>query len=499
MFYQGTKSTLCHGFTLSLSSKQGACQPVVFSQPFFIFCFLPIALLLYYCTGGSVLCMLTISLLFYACGATESVVLLLLLSLVTVILCITMEKTENPGHRRALLLLGIIMNGGALFYYKYFGFFVRQLSLFVPTLSLQNWSDAAMPLGISFFSFKAISLLADVYRRTVSLEGRLLPGLSYLSFFGHIQSGPIARFGGGGWDIQRQLPSWEAFCNGLQRFAVGLAKKAILADSLAKIANNAFAVSPDSLSTGLAWLGAVSYALQLYYDFSGYSDMAIGLTGMFGFTCGENFNYPYMSASISEFWRRWHISLGAWFRDYIYFPLGGSRVKSRTRLFFNLLAVWLLTGLWHGANWTFVCWGLFYWILVALEKATGLPQRLKRKLTRGIYRLLCLVFIVFLWVLFRSPSLHHALLYIRAMVLHRSVPIQNLRAAFLLRDNWFFLLAGMLFCFPIIPWCEKRLANRGEWGAAWGLLLSAGILLVFLWGVSFIIAGSNNPFLYANF
>ena len=255
---------------------------MVFSQPFFIFCFLPIALLLYYCTGGSVLCMLTISLLFYACGATESVVLLLLLSLVTVILCITMEKTENPGHRRALLLLGIIMNGGALFYYKYFGFFVRQLSLFVPTLSLQNWSDAAMPLGISFFSFKAISLLTDVYRRTVSLEGRLLPGLSYLSFFGHIQSGPIARFGGGGWDIQRQLPSWEAFCNGLQRFAVGLAKKAILADSLAKIANNAFAVSPDSLSTGLAWLGAVSYALQLYYDFSGYSDMAIGLTGMFG-------------------------------------------------------------------------------------------------------------------------------------------------------------------------------------------------------------------------
>ena len=356
-----------------------------------------------------------------------------------------------------------------------------------------------LPLGISFFTFKAVSLIVDTYRGNISLDGNFLNGVTYLSFFAHIQSGPISRYTDKGWIDGNPVLTWDNLSKGVSRFAIGLSKKVIIADSLLKIVNNAFSTAPENLSLSFAWLGAVCYSLQLFFDFSGYSDMAIGISNMFGFSCSENFNYPYMTQSISEFWRKWHMSLGSWFRDYIYIPLGGSRVNNKLRLYFNLFVVWLLTGLWHGANWTFIIWGLIYFVLISLEKTLNLPNIMHHPVSRLIYRLICLVVIIFLWVLFRSPTVTYGLQYIQAMVVPHAVPIADKRALFLLKDNAAFILMGLILCFPIIPRLEKRFMNNRQFYSLWSILLSVIIVLGFLWSVSFVITNTNNPFLYANF
>ena len=470
-----------------------------FSQLFFVFCFLPITVIAYYLTKGSALFLLIANLIFYASGAPDFLVLLAILCCATVMISMAIERFGSSGAHRAgqklLLALGILLNAGILGYYKYFDFFCSQLGISFTRAG----SSLTIPLGISFFTFKAISLLVDVYRGKVSIQGRFLDGLTYLSFFAHIQSGPISRFTENGWYNGAPALSWNMLSTGIHRFAIGFSKKLIIADSLLKVANRAFSNNPLTLSTGYVWLGAICYALQLFFDFSGYSDMAIGISNMFGYDCAENFQYPYMTRSISEFWRRWHISLGAWFRDYIYIPLGGSRVKSKLRLFFNLFVVWMLTGLWHGANWTFICWGLCYFVLIAIEKALNLPNRFRNPVVKAAYRIICVVLILFLWVLFRAPSITQALQYIRVMIVPHAAGLSNRRALFLIRDNLAFLASGLILCFPVVPWIEKRLSTHRGLYAAWSVLRAAVTLFAFLWAVSFAVNGSNNPFLYANF
>lgn len=475
-----------------------------FSQLFFIFCFLPITLFFYYITNGNAILLLAANLLFYACGTPEYVVLLFCVSIITTAIGIGIEKCGNArrvaASKRALLVLGILINALMLVYYKYSGFFLSMLGIKPSAAAgLFPGSGLTLPLGISFFTFKSISLLVDVYRGRVSLEENPVNGLAYLTFFGQIQSGPIARFSDAGWSNDGVRFSWVQFSGGLQRFAVGFIKKVIIADSIAKIADEAFALQAGNISTGFAWLGAICYSLQLLFDFSGYSEMAIGVTNMFGISCEPNFMYPYMTKSISEFWRLWHISLGSWFRDYIYIPLGGSRVNSKLRLYFNLLVVWFLTGIWHGANWTFIAWGLAYWALICVEKATGLPGRLKGALPPTLYRLICLVIVVLLWVPFRSPSLSYGCGFIRAMFVPHAIALQTTRVRFLLRDNWAFLAMALVLCFPIVPFVEKKLSGHRMAYTLYSVVYAAVILAFFLWGLSFVIAGSNNPFLYANF
>lgn len=287
--------------------------------------------------------------------------------------------------------------------------------------------------------------------------------------------------------------SWDKFSSGATRFIIGFNKKILLANTLCEIADAVYASDLSMLSARYAWLGAVCYSLQLYYDFSGYSDMAVGLSRMFGYDCPENFHDPYMTKSVSEFWRRWHMTLGSWFRDYIYIPLGGSRVKSRRRLYLNLLAVWLLTGLWHGADWTFVVWGLFYFLLIAFEKTTGLPKRISNKGMKVVYRIFTLLFINFMWVIFRAENISAAVTFLTHMFVGAVNPVQDARVLFLLKDNLVFVLAAVLFCMPVGSWVRK-------WMQAYGLHPFAAVhLFLFLWAVSYVVAGANNPFTYANF
>uniref|UniRef100_UPI003FF0F844 MBOAT family O-acyltransferase n=1 Tax=Lachnospira sp. TaxID=2049031 RepID=UPI003FF0F844 len=240
------------------------------------------------------------------------------------------------------------------------------------------------------------------------------------------------------------------------------------------------------------------YSLQLYYDFSGYSDMAIGIGKIFGFNCKQNFNYPYMTKSISEFWRRWHISLGSWFKDYVYFPLGGSRVKSKMKLYFNLLVVWLLTGIWNGANWNFILWGFIFFIFIALEKTFNIPQKLN-KLGSVLYRIFCLFIINIQWVLFNSSTIKNAFKYILRMFSKKGDVIYNHRASVLLSEYWMFILIAIIFSMPVLPWINNLKKKSKILEIIIDLLMVLIIVLCFIWAVTFIITGQNNPFMYANF
>jgi len=366
---------------------------------------------------------------------------------------------------------------GLLFVFKYLGFTMRIFGLPAPSI--------ALPIGISFFTFQAMSYVIDVYRRRAAAERDILNVALYISFFPQLVAGPIVRYNTIAGQIARRRVTWEKFGQGAQRFMAGFCKKVLLANNLALIAEPAFAAAPEERSLALAWLGAVGYSLQLYYDFSGYSDMAIGLGRMFGFTFEENFNYPYLSKTCTEFWRRWHISLGQWFRDYVYIPLGGSRAGT-PRCVFNLFAVWALTGIWHGANYTFIAWGLLFFALLCAEKWIFRPQGWTNPAAVFLWRVLTLFCVVCSWVLFNSPTLSSALAYCAGLIGIGVNGLLGVTARRLLREHGVFFLAGLLFSVPV--------ARRLPRAAAFFLQAAA-----FLWAVSFVVLGSHNPFIYFNF
>lgn len=290
----------------------------------------------------------------------------------------------------------------------------------------------------------------------------------------------------------------DDFTDGLYVYTLGFIKKILIANVLGHITQEIFAINLNEATSSILWLGSICYSLQLYYDFSGYSDMAIGIGKIFGFNCKQNFNYPYMTKSISEFWRRWHISLGSWFKDYVYFPLGGSRVKSKMKLYFNLLVVWLLTGIWHGANWNFILWGFIFFIFIALEKTFNIPQKLN-KLGSILYRIFCLFIINIQWVLFNSSTIKNALKYILRMFSKKGDAIYNHRAGVLLSEYWLFILIAIIFSMPVLPWLNNLKKKSKILEIIIDLLMVLIIVLCFIWAVTFIIAGQNNPFMYANF
>lgn len=305
--------------------------------------------------------------------------------------------------------------------------------------------------------------------------------------------------GGDGEAFHERRITFEDFSEGTYRFIIGFNKKILLANTLANITGETFSAGSGDVSMQLVWLGAICYSMQLFFDFSGYSDMAIGISQMFGFGCPENFNYPYMTASVSGFWRRWHITLGAWFRDYVYIPFGGSRVKNKNRVYLNLFVVWLLTGIWHGSSWNYIFWGLAYFIVIAFEKTTGWPEKLESRLCRILYRIGTLLFINFQWVIFRADGMKAGLMYMKSMVWCPQNALADARAGFLFRDNFVFIIAAILLCFPIIPSLEKYFEKRKSTRLVWNTVLAIINGMLFLWAVSLVIAGRNNPFAYANF
>ena len=358
--------------------------------------------------------------------------------------------------------------------------------------------ELALPLGISFFTFKSISYLVDVYRKKAALTDNPLHDALYLSFFAQIQSGPLSRYHDMTQFNQKKI-DFDLFSDGVYRFLAGFSKKILISNVLSNITTEIFKAPFENFSTSYAWLGAVCYSLQLFFDFSGYSDMAIGITQMFGYKCPENFDYPYMTDSVSKFWRRWHITLSEWFRDYIYIPLGGSRNKRKWRVYVNLFVVWLLTGIWHGAAWNFVVWGLGYFVVISLERIFELPGRLKSKLGKILYRICSLLFINFQWVLFRSESLLSGLRYIKRMILPYTNEVANMRTLFLIKDYWFFIVLAIVLSTPIVSKLGCKLEKNKIVHTIYEILIALLVIGGFIWSISFVVAGQNNPFAYADF
>ena len=488
---------------------------MVFSSLLFCTIFLPICLIAYYgipkLIGGGIdkriqisnYILLGFSLLFYAFGGAKY---LILISLVIFInwgagfLC--SNNRHEDGVRRVGLILAIVADLGLLFFFKYFNLFIatieniflggnlkfaeRMNGIFTGTgTGAFGIPEIVLPVGISFFTFQALSYVIDVYNDDVSLQPNILNFALYISCFPQLIAGPIVHYK----DISTQLTdrsvgSYE-FAAGIKRFCFGLGKKVIIANTLAQVADKIWASDIGSLDATVAWLGSICYTFQIYYDFSGYSDMAIGLGKMFGFDFKENFNHPYRADSIQEFWRRWHISLSTWFRDYVYFPLGGSRcsLKKTCR---NIFIVFLLTGIWHGANWTFLVWGLVYGLLLILERV-WLGAILKKNKIRFFNRLLTFLVVNFLWVVFRADNIMEAGLYLSRMFVG-GIRILNL-LTYLSGLSVITIICGALFG----GFLQAHMSVKAVKG---NMIVCLAILLLSL---LFLVNGTYNPFIYYQF
>ena len=468
---------------------------MLFSSSLFLFLFLPLVLLVYYLPlrrrrQGQNVFLLAASLLFYAWGEPWFVLVMIASILANYGFGLWVDRRRRAGAScRLPLLAAAAANLGLLFVFKYLTFVLDTLNRLGGHFAVPG---IELPIGISFFTFQARSYVLDVHRGRGQVQRDPLKVGLYIAFFPQLIAGPIVKYETGAEQIDARTETWTDFASGCRRFLVGLGKKVLLANQLAVVADRAFSLGGGELSAAFAWLGSLCYTFQIYYDFSGYSDMAIGLGRMFGFHFLENFDYPYVSRSITEFWRRWHISLSAWFRDYVYFPLGGSRVDSRAKHIRNLFVVWLLTGVWHGANWTFLAWGLFYFVLLVLEKYGRLGRGWPAPL-QGLYTFLM---VNFAWVLFRADSLGAAGRYLGAMLGLGAAGWDSLFLLYL-RENVLVLLAASAFSVPAGRWLRKKTTARPS------LLLDVGyavlMLLLFAAAASFLIKGTYNPFIYFNF
>jgi len=429
------------------------------------------------------------SLCFYAWGDLKYLVLILISILVNFLA--VREMKRNKVYSRIWLIAALLFNFGILFFFKYINFAIENIN--VPLRALTHGTGIAslqlgLPLGISFYTFQAVSYVIDIYRGDCKENPNLFRFATYLVMFPKLVSGPIAAYGDMVEQLEERRYGLFKFEKGLKLFVVGLGMKVLIANRIGILWNDIQTIGFESISTPLAWLGSFGYSLQLYFDFQGYSLMAIGIGRMLGFHLPENFNHPYMSKSMTEFWRRWHMTLGAWFRNYVYIPLGGNR-RGTGRLALNMLVVWLLTGLWHGASWNFVLWGLVLFLLILLEKLF-----FKRILdnSRVIARIYMLLAIPLTWTLFAISNLRDAGIYFGRMF--GIVPGINVNAGdfmkYLGQYKWLFIV-GFFFCFPF----GKRLFEKFQNS----IFCTAFLFLVFWYSVYLLANGINNPFLYFQF
>ncbi|MBT8339750.1 MAG: MBOAT family protein [Desulfatitalea sp.] len=479
---------------------------MVFSSPVFLFLFLPISLLLYYSSPQSLknTVLLLISLLFYAWGEVFYMGVMIASIFSNYGIGRLISNARKMATKHILLAAGISVNVGLLISFKYANFITDNLntvfSLFaVPQIDLD---PIHLPLGISFFTFQAISYIVDVHQHKSKAQNNPFDLALYISLFPQLIAGPIVRYHDISFQIIERSHSMDLFASGAQRFIFGLAKKMWIANPLGEIADNAFALSGNGLSMPLAWLGILSYALQIYFDFSGYSDMAIGLGRMFGFRFHENFNYPYIARSVREFWRRWHISLSTWFKDYVYIPMGGSR-NAALRTYFNLLVVFFLTGIWHGANWNFVAWGMFHGFFITIEHIGF--SRFLEKLWTPIQHIYLALIILVSWVFFRADTLDSAIEYYGAMVSVGNWHTSTLQYEQVMSNESLYILgAGLLLSLPIYTKLKHFLvisfANH-KTSLASLLCITRLSFLSFLILLSFlkVAASTYNPFIYFRF
>lgn len=465
---------------------------MVFSSSIFLLRFLPIVFILNYFIKKeySNLLLLIASLIFYAWGEPY----LVFLMIVSIIFNWSVGKIIGKAGRNAkiiVLAVGVACNLGILGYYKYAGFFVSILNG-VFRKEVLPVPEIALPIGISFFTFQAISYIVDVYRGGVESSSTLINTALYISFFPQLIAGPIVKYKEISKQIEERSITWINVSDGFKRFIYGLSKKVLISNVLGLCADKVFSYHITVIDYRMAWIGALAYMFQIYYDFSGYSDMAIGLGKMFGFTIPENFNYPYLSRSITEFWRRWHITLGSWFREYVYIPLGGNR-RSKVRTYINLAIVFFLTGLWHGANFTFILWGLYHGFFNIIERL-GFKKCLdKSKILSTIY---CFLIVNFGWVLFRADDTTIGIGYIAHMVLtwrHSEiiVPLQD----YLNKKTVFFAVCAVLGMGVLKMVIPERLADK--WKDSIIEAIYCIILLILC--LASIASDTYNPFIYFQF
>ncbi len=478
---------------------------MVFSSTVFLFAFLPVVLLVHFALPGALrnAWLLLASLFFYAWGEQEVVLVMLASIAWNHGAGLLLERTRGTGRARWILGLAIAGNLAVLVVYKYLGFLGANLSRLAEAFGGAGLAvpDVALPIGISFFTFQGMSYVVDVFRGDVTAERRIVPFGMYIALFPQLVAGPIVRYREIAREIAARTIRRATFAAGVRRFTIGLGKKMLVANTVAVAADHVFALPPGEMGAGLAWVGLVAYSIQIYFDFSGYSDMAIGLGMMLGFTFPENFAHPYVARSVTEFWRRWHLTLSRWFRDYLYVPLGGNRI-GRARTVLNLWIVFLLCGLWHGDQWTFIVWGALHGLFLVVERS-GLGALLERapRPARHAYLLLA---VMIAWVFFRAETLEHALAYLGALVgaggdpaLHpvRSVASPNVLLA---------LVAGAIGATPVVPWAVARIRARDADGGplraaaveAAGVLVLVAVLLL---SAMQLAAGTHNPFIYFRF
>jgi alginate O-acetyltransferase complex protein AlgI len=477
---------------------------MVFSSSVFLFYFLPLFLICYFALPFKNLVLLVFSLFFYAWG--EGLYVLLMIASGIGNWALARWIADNSGSRaRAILAFGVALNLAGLFVFKYLGFVVESWNDIVPAATLRV-PYIHLPIGISFFTFHAISYLVDVYRGDFKAERDPVKVLLYIAMFPQLIAGPTVRFGTVRKEIHERVVTVEKFALGLKFFIIGLGQKVLIANTLAVPVDAIYKIPAENLDAALAWLANIGYALQIYFDFAGYSNMAIGLGLMIGIYFPLNFNYPYIAQSITEFWRRWHITLSTWFRDYLYIPLGGSRAGAY-RTYFNLLVVFLLCGLWHGAKWTFVVWGLYHGFFLILERA-GLGAALQR--IGSEFRHLYVILVVTAgWVFFRADDLSQAAGHLRAMAGFGSGDgIAHHVWLHLQPDVALALIIGAVGSTPYLADLGQRMVayagslrsgRREMLDAAGGGVMSAALYAILLLSVLSIAGGNYNPFIYFRF
>ncbi|MGL4873802.1 MAG: MBOAT family O-acyltransferase [Clostridium sp.] len=466
---------------------------MLFSSTTFLFYFLPIVLVLYFATRGKIrnYVLLVGSLFFYSWGGVNYLPLLLISIVMNYFLGLGIEKySENDRRKKGVLILGIILNIFFLGVFKYTNFFVDNINIiFDQTINIPIIN---LPIGISFYTFQAMSYVIDVYRKDGKVQRNIFDLALYISMFPQLVAGPIVRYQTVADQVVSREHSFEKFNLGMERFITGLFKKVVISNSVGELSTIIYGMGNDEMSVTLAWLGAIGYSLQIFFDFSGYSDMAIGLGKMFGFDFLENFNYPYISKSVSEFWRRWHISLGTWFKDYIYIPLGGNRVKG-IKAYRNLFIVWFITGMWHGASWNFIIWGLYFGIFIMLEKLC--LNKIFKRIPRIFSHIYLLIIVIVGWVIFSKTNMGEVVEYLKIMFGFGEYQIINGHAIFMIKEYALELTIGIILSMPIIGYLKKyKGLNKIIEKAKPVILISLFVITIL-----YLINSTFNPFIYFNF
>lgn len=468
---------------------------MLFTSLEFLFLFFPVTLIGYFLMPSIKLknyWLMVVSLFFYAWGEPFFVLIMLMSIILNYIFARGIDHyNDNKKLKKVILTVSVLTNLSLIFVYKYLNFVISVIhDAFPSTQAFIPQTDFRLPIGISFFTFQALSYVVDVYRG-IPVQKNIGYLCLYISFFPQLIAGPIVRYTTIAEQINVRKETTDMFYNGIIRFLYGFNKKIILANLMAVVADAAF--NAHVISVAMAWLGIVCYTLQIFFDFSGYSEMAIGLGLMFGFEFLENFDYPYISKTITEFWRRWHMSLGSWFRDYVYFPLGGSRVVTKTRLVFNLFVVWLATGIWHGASWNFILWGVLYGMVITIEKLMNIPKYIEQhKVVGAFYRVFTLLAVMFGWVLFRAVDLASAVNYFKCMFGLAGNSLIDTAAVFNFEEYVVIIMVSVICSTPFFKNLKK--GREGE-----KIITFVVQFVLFLISVSYLVMNAHNPFIYFNF